>query len=126
MPGNFVLFIGTTLTKTSKGIKVYSMTASQVLLTGTSSSNYTIILTFFCNTQPRTALLLRTEMSTLRDDKMRPLFKEAIVTRLAVTQSTTKMLRKYFLIFAFWKLTNMYLNGYEKGWPLFCPFKPNW
>ena len=20
----------------------------------------------------------------------------------------------------------MYLNGYEKGWPLFCPFKPNW
>ena len=35
-------------------------------------------------------------------------------------------MRKYFLIFAFWKLTNMYLNGYEKGWPLFCPFKPNW
>ena len=34
--------------------------------------------------------------------------------------------RKYFLISAFWKLTNMYLNGYEKGWPLFCPFKPNW
>ena len=35
-------------------------------------------------------------------------------------------MRKYFLIFAFWKLTNMYLNGYEKGWPLFCPFKPYW
>ena len=30
---------------------------------------------------------------------------------------------KILLISAFWKLTNMYLNGYEKGWPLFCPFK---
>ena len=40
--------------------------------------------------QPRTALLLRTEMSILRDDKMRPLFQEAIVTKLAVTQSTTR------------------------------------
>ena len=38
----------------------------------------------------RTALLLRTEMSILRDDKMRPLFKEAIVTKLEVTQSTTR------------------------------------
>ena len=38
----------------------------------------------------RTALLLRTEMSILRDDKMRPLFQEAIVTKLAVTQSTTR------------------------------------
>ena len=37
-----------------------------------------------------TPLLLRTEMSILRDDKMRPLFKEAIVTKLAVTQSTTR------------------------------------
>ena len=35
---------------------------------------------------PRTALLLRTEMSILRDDTMRPLFQEAIVTKLAVTQ----------------------------------------
>jgi hypothetical protein len=34
--------------------------------------------------------------------------------------------RKYFLISAFWKLTNMYLNCCEKGWPLFCPFTPNW
>ena len=38
----------------------------------------------------RTALFLRTEMSILRDDKMRPLFQEAIVTKLAVTQSTTR------------------------------------
>ena len=38
----------------------------------------------------RTTLLLWTEMSILRDDKMRPLFKEAIVTKLAVTQSTTR------------------------------------
>ena len=30
------------------------------------------------------------EMSILRDDKMRPLFLEAIVTKLAVTQSITK------------------------------------
>ena len=29
-------------------------------------------------------------MSILRDDKMRPLFQEAIVTKLAVTQSTTR------------------------------------
>ena len=29
-------------------------------------------------------------MSILRDDKMRPLFKEAIVTKLVVTQSTTR------------------------------------
>ena len=29
-------------------------------------------------------------MSILRDDKMRPLLQEAIVTKLAVTQSTTK------------------------------------
>ena len=29
-------------------------------------------------------------MSNLRDDKMRPLFQEAIVTKLAVTQSTTR------------------------------------
>ena len=35
-------------------------------------------------------------------------------------------MRKYFIIFAFWKLTNMYLNGYEKVWPLSCPFKPYW
>ena len=34
--------------------------------------------------------ILRTEMSILRDDKMRPLFKEVIVTKLAVTQSTTR------------------------------------
>ena len=40
--------------------------------------------------QPRTALLLRTEMSILRVDKMRPLFQEAIVTKLSVTQSTTR------------------------------------
>ena len=39
---------------------------------------------------PRTALLLRTEMSILRVDKMRPLFQEAFVTKLAVTQSTTR------------------------------------
>ena len=32
----------------------------------------------------------RTEMSILRDDKMRPLFQEAIVTKLAVAQSTTR------------------------------------
>ena len=38
----------------------------------------------------RTAVLLRTEMSILRDDRMRPLFQEAIVTKLAVTQSITK------------------------------------
>ena len=29
-------------------------------------------------------------MSILRDDKMRPLFQEVIVTKLAVTQSTTR------------------------------------
>ena len=29
-------------------------------------------------------------MNILRDDKMRPLFQEAIVTKLAVTQSTTR------------------------------------
>ena len=29
-------------------------------------------------------------MSILRDDKMRPLFQEAIVTNLEVTQSTTR------------------------------------
>ena len=29
-------------------------------------------------------------MSILRDDKMRPLFQEAIVSKLAVTQSTTR------------------------------------
>ena len=34
--------------------------------------------------------ILRTEMSILRDDKMRPLFQEAIVTKLAVAQSTTR------------------------------------
>ena len=39
---------------------------------------------------PRTALLLRTEMSILRVDNMRPLFQEVIVTKLAVTQSTTR------------------------------------
>ena len=38
----------------------------------------------------RTALLLRTEMRILRDNKMRPLFQEAIVTELAVPQSTTR------------------------------------
>ena len=43
-----------------------------------------------CLPRPRTALLLRTEMSILRDDKMRPLFQEVIVTKLAVTQSTTR------------------------------------
>ena len=32
----------------------------------------------------------------------------------------------YFLFSAIWKLTNMYRDGYEKGWPLFCPFKPHW
>ena len=40
--------------------------------------------------KPRTALLLRTEMSILRVDKMRLLFQEAIVTKLSVTQSTTR------------------------------------
>ena len=39
---------------------------------------------------------------------------------------TVLCVRKYFLNSAFWKLTNMYLIGYEKGWPLFCPFKPYW
>jgi len=39
---------------------------------------------------PRTALLLRTEMSILRDDKMRPLFKEEFVTKPVVTLSTTR------------------------------------
>ena len=39
---------------------------------------------------PRTALLRRTEMSILSEDKMRPLSREAIVTKLAVTQSTTR------------------------------------
>ena len=39
---------------------------------------------------PRTALLLRTEMSILSEDKMRPLSREAIVTKLAVAQSTTR------------------------------------
>ena len=34
--------------------------------------------------------ILRTEMSILRDDKMRPLFQEAIVNKLAVTRSTTR------------------------------------
>ena len=29
-------------------------------------------------------------MSILRDDKIRPLFQEAIVTKLVVTQSTTR------------------------------------
>ena len=29
-------------------------------------------------------------MSILRDDKMRPLFKEAILTKLVVTQSTAR------------------------------------
>ena len=29
-------------------------------------------------------------MTIFRDDKMRPLFQEAIVTKLAVTQSTTR------------------------------------
>ena len=29
-------------------------------------------------------------MSNLRDDKMRPLFQDAIVTKLVVTQSTTR------------------------------------
>ena len=33
----------------------------------------------------RTALLLRTEMNVLRDDRMRPLFQEAIVTKRVVT-----------------------------------------
>ena len=37
----------------------------------------------------RTALLLRTEMSILRDDKIRPRFQEAVVTKQAVTQSNT-------------------------------------
>ena len=39
---------------------------------------------------PFLLLLLRTEMSILRVDKMRPLFQEVIVTKLAVTQSTTR------------------------------------
>ena len=38
----------------------------------------------------RTALLLRIEMNILRVDKMRPLFQEAIVAKLAVTQRTTR------------------------------------
>lgn len=33
---------------------------------------------------------IRTEMRILRDDKMRPLFKEVIVTKLALPQSTTR------------------------------------
>ena len=32
----------------------------------------------------------------------------------------------YFLSLPSWKLSNMYLNSYEKGWPWFCPFKPYW
>ena len=44
----------------------------------------------FRYTEARTALLLGTEMSILRVDKMRPLFQEVIVTKLAVTQSTTR------------------------------------
>ena len=39
----------------------------------------------------RTAKLLRTEMSILRMDKMRPLFQEEIVTELAVTQKYHKI-----------------------------------
>ena len=39
--------------------------------------------------QARTALFLRTEKRYLRDDKMRPLFQEAIVTKLLVTQSAS-------------------------------------
>ena len=38
----------------------------------------------------RAALLLRTEMSILRVDKIKQLLLEAIVTKLAVTQSTTR------------------------------------
>ena len=37
----------------------------------------------------RTALLLRTEVNILRVDKMRPLFQEAVVTKLVVTQSAS-------------------------------------
>ena len=40
--------------------------------------------------QSRTAVLLRTEMSILRDDKMRPLFQEAIVTKLVVSQIVSR------------------------------------
>ena len=38
----------------------------------------------------RAAILLRTEMSILRVDKTRPLFQKATVTKLKVTQSTTR------------------------------------
>ena len=36
----------------------------------------------------RTASSLRTELRILRDDKKRPLFQDAIVTNLVVTQGT--------------------------------------
>ena len=35
-------------------------------------------------------IIIRIEMSILRADKMRPLFQDAIVTILAVTQGTTR------------------------------------
>ena len=38
----------------------------------------------------KVSFITQDEMSILRDDKMRPLFQEVIVTKLAVTQSTTK------------------------------------
>ena len=51
-------------------------------------------------TQPLTASLFAIEMSILRVDKMRPLFQEAIVTKLAVTQSTTRyQMKAAYIIF---------------------------
>ena len=58
------------------------------------------LVCFYLFAKTRTALLLRTEMSILRDDKMRPLFQEAIVTKLAVTHSTaTYQMKAMHMIF---------------------------
>ena len=62
---------------------------------------------------PRTALLLRTEMSIFRDDKMRPLFKEAIVTKPAVTQSTTRyQMKATDIIFPMIRHESLWVNWF--------------
>ena len=62
---------------------------------------------------PRTALSLSTEMSILRDDKMRPLFQEAIVTKLEVTQSTTRyQMKAKYIIFVMMLHESMWVKRF--------------
>ena len=55
-------------------------------------------------------------MSILRDDKMRLLFQEAIVTKLAVTQSATRYQMKTTDIFPFF--SKSYHSKTDKDFPM--------